>query len=219
MDNINDIPYVQFFSFQDKDQMIYGCDIMSIYTLFHKGFDAKTANPYNRNILGKNIKKNMMKLIWFSRFFKEEMQFKVNEEEVQQQNINGRVISLFHDIDILGNYTSHQWFLALGQPALVRFIIEMNDIWTYRANLSEQVKREICPHNHRDLFRTMYMTDLRVMAVPVVQDIALTIMETLCKDGINHDSRCLGANFVLCALTLVSAEAAMALPWLFQSVF
>jgi hypothetical protein len=218
MDEIKDIPYLQFFSFQDTDNMIYGCDIMSIYTLFHKGFDTKTANPYNRNILNKNIKKNMMKLIWLSRFFKEEMNFKLNEEEVVEQNINGRAASLFHDIDLLGNYTDHQWFLALGRTALVRFIMELNDIWNYRANLSEQVKRDICPHN-RDLFRMMYMIDLRAVSIPVVQDVALNIMEMLVKDGINHDSRCLGANFVLCALTLVSPEAANALPWLYQSVF
>ena len=95
--------------------------------------------------------------------------------------------------------------------------MDLNDIWTYRANLSETVKRDICP-NHRDLFRMMYMIDLRVVALPIVQDVALTIMEMLVRDGINRDSQCLGTNFVLCALTLVNSEAANALPWLFQSV-
>jgi hypothetical protein len=64
----------------------------------------------------------------------------------------------------------------------------------------------------------MYMMDLRTVSLPVIQDVALTIMEMLVHDGINQDSRALGANFVLCALTLVNVEAAMALPWLFQSV-
>ena len=218
MDEIKEIPYVQFFSFQDNDSMIYGCDIMSIYTLFQKGFDTKVANPYNRNVLSKNIKKNMMKLIWLSQFFKEEMIFKVNEAEVVEQNISGRVAALFHEIDILGNYTNHQWFLSLGHAALVRFMVELNDIWNYRANLSDQVKRDICP-THRDLFRTMYMVDLRIVPLAMVQDMALIAIEKLIRDGINNDSRCLGANFVLCALTLVSGEAAIALPWLFQSVF
>jgi hypothetical protein len=218
MDNLTDIPYVQFFSFRDSDNMIYGCDIMSIYTLFQKGFDTKIANPYNRNVFGKNIKKNMMKLIWLSKLFKEEMNFKANEPEVVQQNISGRVAALFHEIDILGNYTNHQWFLALGHSGVVRFMVELNDIWSYRANLSDQVKRDICP-NHRDLFRAMYMIDMRIMPLAMVQDMALIAMEMLIRDGINHDSRCLGANYVLCALTLVSTEAATALPWLFQSVF
>ena len=217
MDDIKDIPYHQFFSFQDEDQMIYGFDMLSIYTLFHKGVDPKTANPYNRNVLSKNIKKNVLKLLWFSRLFKEEINVNLQEAEIEIQTINGRALTLFHDMDILGNYTNSNWFLSLNRGSLVRFIVDLNDIWTYRANLSETVKRDICP-NHRDLFRMMYMIDLRVVALPIVQDVALTIMEMLVRDGINRDSQCLGTNFVLCALTLVNSEAANAWPWLFQSV-
>ena len=120
-------------------------------------------------------------------------------------------------MDILGNYTNVNWFLSLSQPALMRFILELNDIWSYRANLSETIKHDICP-NHRNLFRAMYMIDMRIEPLQKIQDMALSIMEMLVHDGINRDSQCLGANYVLCALTLVNSEAAIALPWLFQSV-
>jgi hypothetical protein len=217
MDDLKDIPYGQFFSFQDEDKMIYGFDMLSIYSLFHKGVDQKTTNPYNRALLAKNIKKNVLKLLWFARLFGETINVEMHEEEVLVKTVDERALTLFHDMDILGNYTNAGWFLSLIHPTLVRFLVELNDIWTYRANLSENVRREICP-NHRDLFRLMYMMDLRTVSLPVIQDVALTIMEMLVHDGINQDSRALGANFVLCALTLVNVEAAMALPWLFQSV-
>jgi hypothetical protein len=64
----------------------------------------------------------------------------------------------------------------------------------------------------------MYMADIRSLPMPMTQDIALTNMEMLVRDGINRDSQSLGATFVLCALTLVNSEAAIALPWLFHSV-
>ena len=38
------------------------------------------------------------------------------------------------------------------------------------------------------------------------------------KSGINHDSRALGAYYVLACLTLVNEDAATAMPWLYQSV-
>jgi hypothetical protein len=227
MDALADIPYHQFYSFQDKDGMIYGFDVLSIYTLFQKGgiagdhqkgFDQKTTNPYNRNVLAKHIKKNVLKLIWFSRLFNDDLNVTMHtSESTAVGTLEDRIITLFHDMDILGNYTNAQWFLSLGQPAVVRFILELNDIWSYRANLSETIKREICP-NHRELFRLMYTMDIRIAALPVVQEMALKIMEMLIRDGIHRDSKCLGANFVLCALTLVNSEAATALPWLFQSV-
>ena len=224
MDDLTDIPYRQFFSFQDTDNMIYGFDIMSLYNLFHKGFNTKTENPYNRNLLSKNVKKNMMKLIWLSRLFGEHINLKMNEDEpdgvqiVSFQTISERIVNLFHDIDILGNYTDANWFLSLSHPLLIRFLVELNDIWMYRANLSDQIKREICP-TYRDLFRILYINDLRAMSTLIVQDNIVTIMEMLVRTGINHDSRCLGANYILCALTLVSPDAAIALPWLYQSVF
>jgi len=217
MDDLKEIPYNQFFSFQDTDQMIYGFDMLSIYTLFHKGDDPKTANPYNRNVLTKTIKKNVLKLLWFSRLFNEDINVNLHAAAPEVQSLPNRAIAFFHELDILGNYTNVEWFLSLNHMAVVRFIAELNDIWTYRANLSETVKREICP-NHRDLFRVMYMLDIRMVSLPVAQDMALTIMEMLIRDGINRDSRCLGANFILCALTLVNHDAAAALPWLFHSV-
>jgi len=221
MDEVKDIPYNQFFSFQDEDNMIYGFDLLSIYNLFHKSFDQKTSNPYNRNVLAKNIKKNVSKILWLSRLFKEEIKVNMVEEAVEAaeplETIISRSITIFHDMDILGNYTNVTWFTSLTQLAVVRFITDLNDIWSYRANLSDNIKREICP-NHHDLFQMMYMIDLRVVPLPIVQDIALVIIERLVRSGINRDSRALGANFVLTALTLVNAEAAIALPWLFQSV-
>ena len=221
MDDIKDIPYAQFYSFKDTDNMIYGFDIMSIYNLFDKGFE-KITNPYNRNPFPKEVKKNMLKIIWMGRLFKDTISLTMTEEEPAQEqasmtNIENRIISLFNDIDNLGNYTSVEWFLALEIPSLIRFMIELNDIWTYRANLSEDVRLEICP-NYRNLFRLMYYGDMRSCSVPMLREIALSSMDMLVRTGINHDSRCLGTNYVLCALTMVSPAAAIALPWLYQSV-
>jgi hypothetical protein len=167
----------------------------------------------------------MLKIIWLSRIFNDKINLKMNGDDVPaepthspQVNIEHRAITLFHDIDILGNYTDANWFLNLSPTAFMRFLFELNDIWTYRANLSDAIKNEICP-NYHDLFRMMFLVDIRLVTLPILKEIALGIMEKLVRDGINADSRCLGASYVLCALTLVSHEAAVALPWLYQSVF
>ena len=142
-----------------------------------------------------------------------------NNEEQQHTvlSFENRLIALFNEMDHLGNYTNYNWVLSLNQHHLMRLIIEMNDIWSYRANLPEAVKREICPE-HRDLFQRMYMIDIRIANIDILREIAIDIMNKLVNDGINHGSRCLGANYVLCALTLVNQDAAEALPWLYQSV-
>jgi hypothetical protein len=51
-----------------------------------------------------------------------------------------------------------------------------------------------------------------------IKTLALIIIDQFVKNGVDRESRILGTNFVLCALTLVSEAAAEALPWLYQSV-
>ena len=51
-----------------------------------------------------------------------------------------------------------------------------------------------------------------------VRKVVLEVLEKLVNNGIDKDSKSLGAYYVLCALTLVNTEAASSLPWLFQSV-
>ena len=46
----------------------------------------------------------------------------------------------------------------------------------------------------------------------------LEILEKFVNFGIDRDAKCLGAYYVLGALTLVSEEAATSLPWLYQAV-
>jgi hypothetical protein len=46
----------------------------------------------------------------------------------------------------------------------------------------------------------------------------LEIIENIVNTGIDKDSKCLGAYYVLGALTLVNTDAATSLPWLYQAV-
>jgi hypothetical protein len=219
MDDVKDIPYTQFFSFKDCDNTVYGFDIMSIYNLFDKGYD-KVANPYNRNPFPRLVKKNMLKIIWLSKLFKDTLHLAMVDDAVilpPVVTLEAKINALFYDIDALGNYTNAQWYLSLTQAQLVRFILVLKDIWAYRTGLTDQVKRAICP-SYRELFRMMHAIDIWAASSSILKELSLGIMEKLVRSGINRDYRCLGTNYVLCALTMVSPSAAEALPWLYQSV-
>jgi hypothetical protein len=237
MDDLQDIPYKQFYSFMDTDKMIYGFDIMSIYTLLYKGMASGAAtangaasgsasgavvasNPYNRNIFPKEVTENIKKITRLSNIFKDLINLDMNEGEEEKKtaiNFETRLMTLFCDIDHLGNYTNYNWVLNLNTSQLIRFIMSLHDIWVYRANLPELVKREICPE-HRELFHYMHMIDLRIANIIVLREVALDIMNKLVRDGINTNAKSLGTNLVLCALTLVSSDAAEAMPWFYESV-
>ena len=57
MDAVKDIPYTQFFSYQDSsDKMIYGFDIMSLYNLITKNENNNNNNNNNNNSNNNNTK-------------------------------------------------------------------------------------------------------------------------------------------------------------------
>jgi hypothetical protein len=51
-----------------------------------------------------------------------------------------------------------------------------------------------------------------------VRKIILDIMEKFVNSGIDKDNKCLGAFYILGAITLVNNDAALALPWLYQAL-
>jgi len=219
MDPISEISYTQFFSFKDTDDMIYGFDLLSLHNLIVKN-GKTTTNPYNRNIIKTNIKNDIKKLIKFGKFINEKLDIDIEDVNTNldpKKIMELRIKSLFQEIDSLGNYTNSEWFSSLDRIGIIRFIRELYDIWEYRAHLSPVIKMEICPPTG-DPFFGLNMMELPLLPVEVLQMLSVNFMENIIKNGINRESKCLGCNYVLCAITLVNPEAAQALPWLHYSV-
>ena len=224
MEPIKDIQYNQFFSFKDKDGTIYGFDILSLYTLLFAQNDNThdVTNPYNRKQLPVTMMRDLKKVIRLSKLLKHDVIIN-SEEEMKEtlcpiKELELLSTSLFQYIDQLGNYTDPNWFWSLGNRQLVRFLHELNDIWCYRSQLTYQMKRDICP----PVGNPFMHVPLNMVSVHLplfeLKRITLNVIEQMIKRGISASNRSLGANYVLCALTLVSAEAATAIPWLYQSV-
>jgi hypothetical protein len=217
-DPMKTLHYPQFFSYKDADNFIYGFDIISLYNLIQKS-DKQVKNPYNRNDISKTIIKDLRNLIRVSRILKIDIDINIQEIVVsQEKTIELKILDLFQNINALGNYSEPVWFSSLTRPQMIKFIRELIDIWNYRAQLTNEVKKNICPPGG-DPFRHIHFGHLHNEEnLENVKKMILTMLEKMVNSGINTDSRTLGAYYVLSALTLVSEPAAQALPWLFHSV-
>lgn len=220
MEPIEDINYNQFISYKDEDGFIYGFDLTSLYNLYKKtGVNAN--NPYNRTKIPLNIYNNILRIIKLCKIMNISINLNLEDDTNKISNekvIELRALKLFQTIDSLGNYSNPQWFLSLDRPRLIKLIRELSDIWNYRAQLTLIVKRNICPPNG-DPFRNLNMNYIHNETnMTNVKKVILEVLENLVNNGVDNDSKTLGAYYVLCSLTLVNNEAATALPWLFQSV-
>ena len=220
MDPIEEINFHQFISYKDTDGFIYGFDINSLHNLFLKS-ENEIKNPYNRNTIPKSVFKNIRNLIRLGKILNININLKFEDDIKNVSNekaIEMRTFALFQAIDALGNYSNAYWFLNLNRNQLIKLLRELIDIWNYRAQLSNQIKRDICPPTgdpFRNLSIQYIVTEENLWNV---KKIVLEVLEKFVNSGIDKDSKALGAYYVLGALTLVNSEAATSLPWLFQSV-
>ena len=138
------------------------------------------------------------------------------------QRFRQHVLRLFQTINALGHYSDPEWFIALTYEQHITFLRELVDIWNYRAELSPQARRTIYPpygdpFPHYVLGWVTHQFYIYLSPENII-NINLTVIERFIASAVSEADRCLGSNFILCALTLVSIPAREALPWLYQSV-
>ena len=229
LEKINEIDYVNFFSREDGDK-VYGFDVVSLYNVSRmaKAAGKKVINPFtNCEFTGISVYRKMKRFIKLSNILNTGLNINSIDEENKINTVaddfNHRVRSLFHYIDTLGNYTHPDWFFDLSRSGLVKFIREIHDIWNYRAELSEQAKRNICgPNGNPFVCRstgTMLILINDMIPTDVVRLRAFSIMDNMVRYSRNDENSAIGCYYLLGALTLVSEDASAALPWLYQCMY
>ena len=179
----------------------------------------RVLNPYTREELPSSLKNNIRYILKIAKSFGDEVDVCLEEEEMDaERQSEMRAISLFQSMCECTQYIiDHTWLWSLSRMSLIRFIREVYDIWAYRAQLSDEIKRQICPP-HGNPFRSVSLHSLQIRSLDELRKTTLEIIAAMVTSTYDEDSRGLGANYVLCALTLVNETAAIQFPWLYQSV-
>jgi hypothetical protein len=212
MDFLSELPHDQFFSYKDEDNFIYGFDTISMSNLIYK---SNAKNPYNRNDIPQRVIQDFRHLLRIGKILKCPIltQMKAYEESLSEsKNLELKIVDVFQKMDALGNYTNPKWFIELSSFQIFRFIRFLLDIWQYRAHLTEEMKRNICPPYGFPFERFDFPNDLSFM-----RKTSLSVIEKMVTSANDKDNQCLGAYYVLGALTLVSDDAANAMPHLYHA--
>ena len=242
LDPIRDIPDTQFFSYEEKcgvKMCCYGFDMASIFNLILNDNSVDTianlnrrlswttynesSNPYNRSVIPLDITQNIFVLNGDEGANNGNIVIELPQDVLTpQQRYRQNVLQLFQTINSLGHYSDPDWFLVLTYQQHITFLRELIDIWNYRAELSYSARVAIYPPNGNPFPQHVmgWLTHqfYSYLTMENIISINMTIIERLTITAVLESDRCLGANFVLCALTLVSIPAREALPWLYQSV-
>jgi hypothetical protein len=227
MEPVRDISPRQFISVKDNSGMVYGFDIMSLYTYYmsetkngnlSSTTDTPMTNPYTRMPLPTSLRVQMFRKIYLTHIIGAKCIIEVEPEPVlsMQQQDDNVLFATFQQINSHGHYADSSWFGELNFVQIMRFMRELADIWNYRAQIMPQMKQEICPPNG-DPFRYIDLRGFH-MQPDMIRHHGIQLINRFATSGINSDSQSLGAYYVLSALTLVSQPAQAAMPWLYESV-
>ena len=214
-ETMKEINYYFFVSYKDTDGFIYGFNIISLFNLIKKK-DLK--NPYTRNIFSPELILMVERRIHYNKLLNKTYH-EINDS-CRKMTIDDKINELFQKIDSLGNYSQSEWLTSLNNFFLRKFILELFDIWNYRAQILNETKIVICPPfgtPFREIPMHIISSTIHI-DILTIKKYCYTIINTLINSAEIAPNQNLGAIYVLTALTLVSSEAANALPWLFQSV-
>ena len=143
MTSINEIEDIYFFSYKDQINNIWFFDIRSFKQLIRH----KSDNPYTREKIPDNIINNAKDIL------KNLSKQKINTEIVELTHTNRediikqKCVDLFSDISQQGYFCDIQWILSLNLINLKKLYRNLEDIWNYRAYLTNDIKSKIAPPN------------------------------------------------------------------------
>ena len=224
MDDMIEIPTIQFYSYRDRDDFVYGFNIVSLYNLILKE-GSRSKNPYNRNEFDIKVKENVSSMIRISKVLKIPIEIELKNEIMDPvKRMELKILELFQTMNSYGNYANSEWFSDLSRNSHIRFARELVDIWNYRALLTMAKKQEICPPHGSPFLGTPYFTNLannatlNNISIETLVKYNVQIIENLVKSAMDIDNKMLGTFYVLSALTLVSQSARDAMPWLYDAV-
>ena len=211
-DPINEIESKYFFSYKDNQNNYWGFDIRSLKKLIDMNYD----NPYTTEPIPEIIKQQVEQLI--HHLNNDNIETVIDNTIVSDRKtlVKQRFVDIFAQMEYIGYSCDVRWVLNLNHAKLKRLYRELEDIWNYRANLSDQTKRLIVPPNGR--LCVMPVSDYnRCYNKLELQEILANEVYKICG-AVDHGNMNLGFMYFIIALGIVSRPCFMTHNWI-TSVF
>jgi len=205
---LNEIEDEFFFSYKDKSGYIWSFDIRSLKKLI----DMKQGNPYNREKIPKRAKKRVLKRLEQLNSRKICCSIDKPLAEDLKTYIKHRCVDIVQHVNQFGYYVDENWILSLNILRLKSLYRHLEDIWNFRAQLSPQVKNNICPNGL--LFNK---SPGQVNSWNNIKDLQKYILDDVYKlvfSGVNESDQKLGAMYFLIGLGKVNPICYQTIPWL-----
>ena len=202
-DPIQDIDPSYFISYKDYQGNYWGFDVRSLKKLIEMNYD----NPYTTESINESCKVRVDKLL--SYLHKQGKLSTIEPTIITDRKtiVKQKFVDFFSQMEYSGYSCNVDWILDLNPVKLKRLYRELEDIWNYRANLTQEIKREIAPPDGRLL--PMPVHDYNSCMVKVeLQEILSNGLLKICGST-NQSNMNLGFMYFIISLSSVSRPCYM----------
>ena len=208
-DDLKNVPKIYFYSYSDSNNLRWGFDIRSLQKLISMHYP----NPYTTEPVPENVIQDVSLKMSDIKKLPEYEDLTDSIQRDRKALIKQNVVDLFSLIEQSG-YTCHvEWFTTLTRHKLKELYKQLEDIWNYRSQLSNEMKRNICPPDGQ-IFQTPIV---EVMQYTVKEDLQELILHEVKKftKAVSDSDRKLGYMYFLIGLGTVSQDCKEAhMEWL-----
>lgn len=141
----HEIDDIYYFSYKDNNNNYWCFDIRSLNKLINMNYN----NPYTMEPFSDTVK---IKINNYINYLKQKkIKINVNNTIICDRKtlVKQSFVDIFSQIEYLGYSCNVDWILNLNIIRLKRLYKELEDIWNYRAQLSNETKCNIAPPNGR----------------------------------------------------------------------
>jgi hypothetical protein len=206
LEKIKNITSYKLFSYKDDKNFVWGFHLET----FAKIIENKLNNPYNMQKIPKYI------ILKFLNIHRKKDKKEYNYENLPQSiKLQQKCVKIFQKMNDLKQYSQCKWFLSLNIYRLRELYKQIEDIWNYRAQLTNADKFKYIENGK--LFQIPVENIYKLNNKIKLGNILLDEFDKLVSEGKTEADRTTGALWILSSLTIVNKSARDALPWLFQS--
>lgn len=205
------ITFIPISSFNPEDLFFYHDQNKILWVFPKESFQliiekSNKINPYNLLVIPPET---------ISRFNEFISQNPISSSPVENdESVQNKCIQLFQIMDSLDQYTKVDWFMNLNHLGLYNLYRHVEDIWYHRANLSPTDKTK---YVHNGTLFIEHPNEVATFDFETLQHYILNEFKRLITEGQTRGECTTGALWILTGFTLVSKNARLALPWLYQS--
>lgn len=208
MTSPDEIENKYFFSYKDNLDVIWFFDIRSI----NKIIETTKLNPYTREVIPEEIINKCNKLINKLKLSNINTEIETINLTNRKEIIKQKTIDIFSDITQSGYYCDINWFLNLNIYKLKTLYKKLEDIWNYRAYLTNDTKSRICPPNGQ-IFNISYS---EIILITNKMDLQEIILNDIIKfnNAILESDRKLGYMYFLIGLSEINHDCLNCHEWI-----